>query len=206
MAVFRLRSWIAGAILICIVAAVLPRFLSTSTGAPLDDLVLKFNSTGQSKICIELAAALPDGVYTEQHPRYHRFRTSYWSIIATGDKPTCVVQPANADELATVVQNLRAGFDKKEDVSFAVRSGGHAGEKGFASIDNGVAIDMSLFDEITVSPQRTSAVIGVGARWRDVYAKLGGMGLAMVGGRAANVGVGGLVLGGKSSARHQLTY
>ena len=40
--------------------------------------------------------------------------------------------------------------------------------------------------------------IGPAARWGKVYTNLEKHGLTVAGGRAANVGVGGLVLGGKA--------
>lgn len=41
--------------------------------------------------------------------------------------------------------------------------------------------------------------VGAGNRWLDVYSKLDPMGLSVVGGRVAEIGVGGLTLGGEDS-------
>ena len=58
-------------------------------------------------------------------------------------------------------------------------------------------IDLSLFCDVVPSEDRSSVVIGAGAKWIDVSKVLDGGGLAVVGGRNSAVGVGGLTLGGK---------
>jgi FAD/FMN-containing dehydrogenase len=50
---------------------------------------------------------------------------------------------------------------------------------------------------IEVSSDQKSVTIEAGARWRDVYAALEPRNLTVLGGRVADVGVGGLLLGGK---------
>ena len=59
-----------------------------------------------------------------------------------------------------------------------------------------MVIDLSRINEVSVSKDQTTTTIGAGARWIQVSEKLDPMGLAVAGGRSANVGVGGLVLGG----------
>lgn len=67
---------------------------------------------------------------------------------------------------------------------------------GAADTQNGVTIDLSAMRNITVSYGHTITSIGGGARWEDVYLKLDSLGLAVAGGRVAEVGVGGLLTGG----------
>jgi len=74
---------------------------------------------------------------------------------------------------------------------------------GAADIQNGVTIDLSAMRNITVSSNRTITSIGSGARWEDVYLQLDSVGLAVAGGRVAEVGVGGLLTGGN---RVQLSF
>lgn len=49
------------------------------------------------------------------------------------------------------------------------------------------------------SSDRSSVAIGPGNTWREVYTALENFNLTMVGGRAATVGVSGLLLGGRST-------
>lgn len=74
------------------------------------------------------------------------------------------------------------------------------GGAGAANIQDGVTIDLSELTQVEVSKDRTSTSVGGGARWEDVYHRLDAMNLAVLGGRVHDVGVGGLTLGGKSSA------
>ncbi|PQE17815.1 6-hydroxy-D-nicotine oxidase protein [Rutstroemia sp. NJR-2017a BVV2] len=84
--------------------------------------------------------------------------------------------------------------------TFAVRSGGHSPNPGFASVDKtGVLLDLSPLNQISLSSDKTTALVGTGARWIDVYTTLETEHLTVVGGRVSDVGVGGLILGGGMS-------
>ncbi|USW55682.1 Putative FAD-binding domain, PCMH-type, FAD-binding, type PCMH, subdomain 2 [Septoria linicola] len=192
----RWSGTISVAVAVCAVAALLARPWSSSEAPTVSCNGPKFNDMRKHAMCTTLAGVLPDSVYSEQHPVFGGFMGNYWSNNAAEVIPACIVQPVDAHEVAAAVVVLQDHFDADGDARFAVRSGGHSPEAGFAGVADGVVIDMSLIDEVTVDQDRQSTMIGVGARWRDVYSKLDAMGLAMVGGRNANVGVGGLVLGG----------
>nr|POF06956.1 fad-dependent monooxygenase yanf [Quercus suber] len=186
---------------ICIVAVLIPLLLRQNTTVLEITPSPVFSSTEQSSTCVALANSLPGSVYTTHDAPYQKSVSSYWSLTACEKRPSCVVLPTTAQEVATTVGLLKAAFNSPpnstEPFTFAVRSGGHSPEAGFASIDGGIVIDLSLLNKITLSSDRRSASIGVGARWADVSTKLDGVGLAIVGGRNADVGVGGLVLGGE---------
>ena len=79
---------------------------------------------------------------------------------------------------------------------FAVKSGGHAAFAGASNIEGGVTIDLARLKQIQVSSDRTLTRVGAGNRWVDVYSHLDPMQLSVVGGRVADIGVGGLTLGG----------
>ena len=80
---------------------------------------------------------------------------------------------------------------------FAVRSGGHTAHAGSANIDDGVTIDLSALNEITLSGDQSTVAIGPGQRWEKVYGALQAQNLSVSGGRTGGVGVGGLTLGGQ---------
>ena len=79
---------------------------------------------------------------------------------------------------------------------FAVKSGGHAAFKGASNIDSGITIDLKNLKQIVVSADRSFTKVGAGNHWADVYSRLDPLGLSVVGGRVADIGVGGLTLGG----------
>ncbi|KAF7190388.1 FAD-dependent monooxygenase CTB5 [Pseudocercospora fuligena] len=192
----RNRGILTTAFVFALLAFLLSKFPTSEHKAPAAMSNLKINSTGQTPICISTAVILPGRTYSEHNAVYQNFLGTYWSLNAAESKPSCIVQPSSTEEVSKAVKILKDAFDENEDARCTVRSGGHSPEAGFSSVTNGVVIDMSLFNEILVSQDRSAAVIGVGARWREVYSRLDEEGLAVVGGRNANVGVGGLVLGG----------
>jgi hypothetical protein len=78
---------------------------------------------------------------------------------------------------------------------FAIKSGGHAAFAGASSISGGITVSLERLNSINVLPNNIAS-IGPGNRWYDVYTELEPHNLAVVGGRASGVGVGGLTLGG----------
>lgn len=130
--------------------------------------------------------------------------TTHWAQAENENVPSCIVQPSTTSQLSTAIKILKKEFDtlqkserKPEGGIFAVRSGGHSPVPFSASIKDGVLIDLSNFNEIIVSKDEKSVTIGTGCKWGDVSRVLDERGLAVVGGRNADVGVGGLVLGGE---------
>jgi FAD/FMN-containing dehydrogenase len=67
---------------------------------------------------------------------------------------------------------------------------------GASNIADGVTIDLVDLNQVTVSNNGTRVAVGPGNRWRDVFAKLDPLGISVLGGRWATVGVGGLLTGG----------
>lgn len=57
-------------------------------------------------------------------------------------------------------------------------------------------IDLVKMDRIAIDDDRKTVHVGPGNRWLAVYAALEPLGVTVVGGRDANVGVGGFLLGG----------
>jgi FAD/FMN-containing dehydrogenase len=152
----------------------------------------------------KLTAALPHIVISPDNTKaFHRATKAYWDQKACEAAPACVVQPRNVWELASAVKIVKREFDLRSqapngtaDGVFAVRSGGHSPVAGASSIKGGALIDLSLFNEVTLSTDGTSVVLGTGCKWVDVYKTLEAKGLAVAGGRNSAVGVGGLTLGG----------
>ncbi|KAI1495931.1 FAD binding domain-containing protein [Biscogniauxia marginata] len=122
---------------------------------------------------------------------YSNEQIEYWSTSCGDLKPSCILAPANEEEVAVIVSVLR---DNNE--TFAVKSGGHNPNNWFASVDNGPLISTKNLDEIIFDPATETVRVGPGNRWDEVSAELDGTGYTVVGGRIGNVGVGGYLLGG----------
>ena len=67
---------------------------------------------------------------------------------------------------------------------------------GASNIQDGLTIDLAQLNQIEVSADKTLTFVGSGARWRDVYSHLDEQQFSVVGGRNADIGVGGLILEG----------
>ena len=116
---------------------------------------------------------------------------AYWSERQAVVHPACFVTPQNTADVATAVKILT-----KLQERFAVKGGGHAAFPGASNVDKGVTIDLRHLNDIKVSTDRKTVSVGPGNRWVDVSNVLDPLGLAVVGGRVSDVGVGGLILGG----------
>lgn len=173
-------------------------------------------SLPSSPQCLNLSSALGDDkVSFPGSKAYDLSLESYFSQQEAQVNPLCIVTPATAQDVAVAIRtltlstaapaiaSLKEPIDTKEQhvhqqnsCRFAVRSGGHAGFAGAANIAGGFTLDLSSLRDIKVSADRSTVSVGVGATWGEVYATLEPIGLMVAGGRAAQVGVGGLVTGG----------
>lgn len=174
-----------------------------------------------SDMCSTLASLLPGKVSLPSQPLYDSSINSYFFGEEKDISPTCIVSPASASDVATVITSL-AGIPS---AVAAIRGGGATPFAGAANINNGVTIDLRGMNTITVSSNRTDVSaagasisetllqviqsmndsnspivsVGGGATWGDVYDELTPLNLVAVGGRGMSLGVGGLIIGGLSS-------
>ncbi len=119
------------------------------------------------------------------------WRKGYWSSNQQSAKPSFVIQPREAKEVAIAVLLCR-----QTKVKFTVKSGGHAAMRGGSSVDDGLVIDLKNLNGVVLNEDKSIASIGAGNTWEPVSEELGKHGLAVAGGRTGTVGVGGYSLGG----------
>ncbi|RYP50370.1 hypothetical protein DL769_010959 [Monosporascus sp. CRB-8-3] len=137
-----------------------------------------------------IAAGLQSRILLPGDEEYTARLDSYWCNSAKLH-PACIVQPGSALEVSAAVKAL-AGADQ----AFAVRAGGHSNWAGNSNIDGGVTIDLGLLNSTTYDAMTERAHIGPAAKWKDVYQELEKHGRVVAGGRVADVGAGGFLLGG----------
>lgn len=99
--------------------------------------------------------------------------------------------PTTAQQVATAL--ALCNFFR---IKFSIRGGGHLHNPGFNSNNGGVVISLGKFKQVILSEDKTTADIGLGLTWLEVYKALDPHGLAVAGGRVPDVGVPGLILGG----------
>ncbi|KAJ8117444.1 hypothetical protein OPT61_g1349 [Boeremia exigua] len=119
-----------------------------------------------------------------QHP-------SYWSNQQNETQPFCTFTPTTTLEVSTLVL-----LSRLTKCPFAVKSGGHAAFAGASSIKDGINVDLAGLRTLSLSKDKKTVAVGPSHIWYDVYQYLDPYQLAVVGGRGASVGVGGLTLGG----------
>ncbi|ROT37817.1 FAD-binding domain-containing protein [Sodiomyces alkalinus F11] len=142
--------------------------------------------------CRVLASRLPDQVTFPGDEGYDASLSSYAYLQQQTQSPSCVVKPTSAAEVAFILDVLR----ESPSTTFAVRSGGHATNRGFSNIDGGVTIDLGSLNKVDVHDDGVTVSVGTGATWGHVYPVLDAHNRSLNGGRASDVGVGGFLSGG----------
>lgn len=142
-------------------------------------------------------AGLGDRMLYPGQQVYNERVQSYWSEVAQLNS-TCIIQPHGPNEVAKIVTTL-AQANSTYPCKFAVRSGGHITWAGGSNIEDGVVVDLGFLNSTVYHAENSTAAVGPGARWASVYNTLDAQNIAVGGGRAGTVGVGGLLLGGGNS-------
>ncbi len=137
----------------------------------------------------ELREAVQGEIVTPEDDGYAEARR-IWNGAHDGRRPALVVRcKGPADVIGAV------GFARSNDLTIAVRGGGHS-VAGFSTSDGGIVIDLSQLNGVRVDPAGRRATVGGGAVWADVDHETQAHGLATTGGLVSSTGVAGFTLGG----------
>jgi len=119
---------------------------------------------------------------------YDEARAIYNGMI---DKhPAAIAYCVDEADVASAI-----GFARKRGLRLAVRGGGHNGA-GLASVDDGLVIDLSSMNNVTVEPSARMVRVQGGATFGEVDRATYEHGFAVPAGIISTTGVGGLTLGG----------
>ena len=157
--------------------------------------------------CGALYLALGRTVAFPNSDGYTSSLRSYYALQSQQHAPSCIIRPQDNRQVSVAVTVLTYAARTMNAMGlrrpiFSIRGGGHS--TSMTSVNNdGIVIDLSRMKTIQINDEQTVTSIGPGAKWVDVYLKLDAMGLAVPGGRVADVGVAGLTTGGSYfPARH----
>jgi FAD/FMN-containing dehydrogenase len=139
------------------------------------------------RACAAIAEAVPQTFYLRDEGDFR-----LWDEKQRELTPACRIEPATPADVSVIVKAAAA-----DNCHFAVRSGGHSRIAGSSNAEGGITIDLRRFDQVEVSKDKKTVKIGGGNTWGPVYRALEKDNLAVVGGRVSDVGVGGLLLGGR---------
>ncbi|KAJ5576442.1 FAD linked oxidase N-terminal [Penicillium sp. DV-2018c] len=149
--------------------------------------------------CASLGFLFGSQISNPSSTGYSNFTDSFWSVQQEEVQPRCVFRPKkNTDVSAAVLLSRFTGCH------FAARSGGHAAFSGASSAPGGISIWFKDMNAVTLNQDKSVASIGPGNNWLAAYSALEPHGLAVVGGRASSIGVGGFLLGGGISYHSNL--
>ncbi|KAI1208146.1 Glucooligosaccharide oxidase [Annulohypoxylon truncatum] len=140
--------------------------------------------------CVIAQCVMGEGI-VDTSPLNQTVVDENWSLSCVAE-PHCIIQPAEATDVSKSIQIINFF-----QVKFAIRSGGHSPNLGWSSVGNdGILLDLSKMNQISLSNDGKSVKVGAGARWGEVVAALDPHGTTVVAGRDPSVGVSGLILGG----------
>src|SRR3954471_3676359 len=135
-----------------------------------------------------LTAAVKGRVVERGDAGYDEARALYNAMI---DKhPAAIAYCVDESDVSAAI-----GFARQHGLRIAVRSGGHNGG-GLGSVDDGLVIDLSPMNTVTVEPAARMVRVQGGATLGAVDIATHEHGLAVPAGIISTTGVGGLTLGG----------
>ncbi|KAJ7685680.1 FAD-binding domain-containing protein [Mycena polygramma] len=140
--------------------------------------------------CSNLTASFGPTIVETGGAQYNATAQGTWSLFNSLDRPTCIAYPTSTAQVQTIMKAIYAAGSK-----YAVIAGGHSAMVGYNSISNGVLISFSQMTNVSYDSGSDTVTVQPGVHWGDAVEYLQSYGVAVLGGRAADVGTG-LLLGG----------
>lgn len=134
------------------------------------------------------ATKLEGDLVTPGSDRYDDARSVWNGMIDR--RPALIARCLTPGDVVTAVD-----FARQRDLLIAVRGGGH-NVAGHGTCDDGLVLDLSPMDAVSVDPRKRTARVQGGAVWAQVDDATTPHGLAVPNGLVSTTGVGGLTLGG----------
>ncbi|PYH88739.1 FAD-binding domain-containing protein [Aspergillus ellipticus CBS 707.79] len=129
-------------------------------------------------------------IFLPSQANYTEDVTQRWT---TYDAPTYIgaIKPATVDDIQTIV-TLAAS----NEIPFLATGGGHGATITYVNCTNGIEIDLSNFDTISINATANTMTVGGSVRFEDIIPPLYDAGKELPTGTAPCVGLVGATLGG----------
>jgi FAD/FMN-containing dehydrogenase len=147
------------------------------------------SSTATQSAARTLQGAIRGHVFEPGRPGYAN-AARVFNLRFADVQPSAVARLTDA---ADVQHAVRAMVQRGTPVR--ARSGGHS-YAGYSTLADGVVLDLSAMNSITVDRRSGTATVGAGAQLIDVYSQLARAGATLPAGSCPSVGVSGVTLGG----------
>ncbi len=141
-----------------------------------------------SFVAILSKADFAGNVVTPEHPDYDQLRRVWNGSFSR--YPAAIIQALEIEDVRKAIQ-----LAASQAVPLAIRCGGHS-IPGFSTCDDGIVLDLSLLNGISVEPDAEIANVGGGALLGQLDAAGAPYGLVTPAGVISHTGVAGLTLGG----------
>jgi FAD/FMN-containing dehydrogenase len=136
-------------------------------------------SASAQTACSEIKTALKGKVSLPKEAAYTKENKDYWHAGLAELMPACITFPSSPQDVATIVKVLNT----RNDVPFAIKSGGHDPNPGHSSVKGGVLIALRHINGTIYDKASNTISLKPGGHWVDVMKVLDKEGVAMVAGR-----------------------
>ncbi|KAJ5951539.1 FAD-binding type 2 [Penicillium vulpinum] len=123
-----------------------------------------------------------DANWTETVQRWNAWEEPTFSLA---------IKPASVTDLQTVVK-----YASKHNIPFLANGGGHGYSTSFGALQNGLKIDLSLFNEFSIDTEQNTITVGGSVRFSEIMGPLYKAGKEIQTGSCPCVGMVGATLGG----------